>query len=188
MPLPKSLIKSLPNAITVLRLFLVPGVVWLLLDGHFKAAFWVFLLAGVLDGVDGALARLLDARSELGAWLDPLADKALLGATCLTMAATGLLPIWLVIIIVFRDLLIISGVLLTRVMGGAVTIRPLLISKVNTVMQIILVGVVLGEPALHLSGLGLSVIVIWMAAATTVASAAAYVYVWSRRVLYGQQG
>ncbi|KJS39276.1 MAG: CDP-alcohol phosphatidyltransferase [Rhodospirillaceae bacterium BRH_c57] len=177
------LVKNLPNAITVLRLFLVPAVVGLLLEGQAAAAFWLFLLAGVLDGVDGALARLLDARSELGAWLDPLADKALLGATCITMATTGLLPVWLVIIIVFRDLLIVCGVLLMHAMGTAVTIRPLLVSKLNTAMQIGLVGLVLAKPALTLPDVGVTAVVIWLTAATTVASAAGYVYVWARQML-----
>lgn len=188
MPLPDTLIKSIPNALTVLRLFLVPAVVWLLLEDQAAVAFWVFLLAGVLDGVDGALARLLDARSELGAWLDPLADKALLGATGITMAATGLLPIWLVIMIVFRDLLIVAGVLLLRLLGTVLAIRPLRISKVNTAMQIALVVVILGEPALGLPDLGQNEAVIWLAAATTVASAAAYVYVWARSALFRPPG
>lgn len=178
-----TLVKSLPNAITVLRLFLVPAVVWLLLDGQAAAAFWVFAAAGLFDAIDGALARLLDARSELGAWLDPLADKALLGATCLTMGATGALPPWLVIIIVFRDLLIVAGVVLLRVMGTAVTIRPLAVSKLNTAMQIALVAVVLAGPGLGLPTAGLVPPMIWLAAATTVASAAGYVYVWTRQML-----
>lgn len=182
-----ALLKSLPNAITVVRLFLVPAVVWLLLDGHGAAAFWVFVVAGLFDAVDGALARLLDARSELGAWLDPLADKALLGATCITMGATGLLPLWLVIIIVFRDLLIIAGVLLLRVMGTAVTIRPLAVSKLNTAVQIALVAVVLAEPGLGMATATLAPALvptmIFLTAATTVASAAGYVYVWARQVL-----
>ncbi|MGC2856706.1 CDP-alcohol phosphatidyltransferase family protein [Novispirillum sp. DQ9] len=180
---PATLVKSLPNAITVLRLFLVPAVVGLLLDGQGAAAFWVFIAAGLFDAVDGALARLLDARSELGAWLDPLADKALLGATCLTMGATGLLPAWLVIIILFRDLLIIAGVLLLRIMGTAVTIRPLAVSKVNTAVQIALVGVVLAEPALGLPTAVVVPAMVWLTVATTVASAAGYVYVWARQML-----
>lgn len=178
-----TLLKSLPNAITVLRLFLVPAVVWLLLDGRGAAAFWVFVVAGLFDAVDGALARLLDARSELGAWLDPLADKALLGATCLTMGATGQLPPWLVIIIVFRDLLIVAGVVLLRVMGTVVAIRPLAVSKLNTAVQIALVAAVLAEPGLGVPTGGLVPAMIWLAAATTVASAAGYVYVWARQVL-----
>lgn len=176
------MLKSLPNLITLLRLFLVPAVVWLLLIGEVGWAFWTFVIAGILDGVDGALARLLDARTELGAYLDPLADKALLGAAFITMGISGMLPIWLVVMVVFRDLLIVSGVMLLRQMDQPVTIRPLYVSKVNTTMQIILIGAVLAKPALGIPEFGLTPILIGLAAATTVISALGYVYVWARQV------
>lgn len=177
------MLRSLPNLITILRLFLVPVVIWLLLEEQVATAFWVFLAAGILDGVDGALARVLNARTELGSYLDPLADKALMDGVYITLGAIGLLPSWLVIMVVFRDVLIIGGVLLLGLVNGTVSMRPLIVSKLNTVMQIALAALVLAVPALGLDDRGAVAVLIWAVAATTVASAAAYVYVWTQRVL-----
>jgi len=172
---------TLPNAITLARLCAVPGAVWLIVQGRLDMAFWVFVAAGASDGLDGWLARVRNTRSRLGAILDPVADKALLVSTYVSLAAIGVLPDWLAILVVFRDLLIVGGVLLLYVLGEPPQIRPLMVSKVNTVAQIILAA-----GALLLAGYGwgdawaLEAMVVAVTA-TTIASGAAYVVQTARR-------
>lgn len=166
---------TLPNAITLGRLCAVPAAVWLMLQHRLDLAFLVFVGAGVSDAIDGWLARVMRARSLLGAILDPVADKALLVSVYVTLAAIGVLPDWLAILVVFRDLLIVGGVILLVVLGQPPTIRPLLVSKLNTVLQIGLAAL-----ALFLAGFGLKAewllqAMIWCVATTTFGSGAAYV-------------
>jgi cardiolipin synthase len=166
---------TLPNLITLARLFAVPAAVWLMLQHRLDIAFMVFVGAGVSDAVDGWLARVRNARSAIGALLDPIADKALLVSVYVTLAAIGVLPDWLAILVVFRDLLIVGGVIFLWVLGFPTRIRPLLVSKANTVAQIGLAAL-----ALLLAGFGLAAPLLleamtWLVAATTLASGAAYV-------------
>lgn len=127
----------LPNAFTLLRLACVPAAVWLILEGRLGAAFWVFVAAGATDAIDGFLARILDARSQMGSIMDPLADKCLLVSAYLTLAWTGHLPVWLVVLVVLRDVLIVAGATV-HFLSGTRSLRPLFVSKLNTVAQIIL--------------------------------------------------
>ena len=139
---------TIPNLITIGRLFLVPFTVWLIVAGEPVTAFWIFILAGVSDAVDGFLARQFNLRSELGAYLDPLADKVLLVSIYVTFAVLEEIPLWVTILVVSRDILIIGAVLL------AVDARPAdrnaparSVSKANTAAQIVLAGLVLGDLA-----------------------------------------
>ncbi|MBR0671940.1 CDP-alcohol phosphatidyltransferase family protein [Roseomonas soli] len=166
---------TLPNLITLGRLFAVPAAVWLMLQHRLDYAFLVFVGAGISDAVDGWLARVRNARSALGALLDPIADKALLVSVYVTLAAINVLPDWLAILVVFRDLLIVGGVILLWVLGVPTRIRPLMISKANTFAQLALAAL-----ALLLAGFGLQAptlleVAIWIVAVTTAASGAAYV-------------
>ena len=108
-------------------------------------AFVTFVLAGISDLLDGLLARLMKSQTTLGRFLDPLADKALLIAVFVTLGINNLIPSWLVILVVFRDVLILGGALLALLAGSTMSIKPLFVSKVNTLMQIILVVVLLAE-------------------------------------------
>ncbi|MGH6937519.1 CDP-alcohol phosphatidyltransferase family protein [Hypericibacter sp.] len=173
----------LPNLITLGRLLAVPLAVWLMLTDRLAAAFWLFLVAGISDAIDGYLARRLNARSEIGAYLDPLADKCLLVSSYVTLGHEGHIDVWLVILVVFRDVIIIGGAILYHTLTQSLTMQPLLISKLNTVLQIALIGVVLAELGL---GIGSAEITRWLSyavAASTLASGAAYVTVWGRRAL-----
>lgn len=164
---------NVANVITLGRLCLVPASVWLVLRGQTILALWLFVTAGVSDAVDGWLARR-NGPTALGALLDPVADKALLVSMYVTLAAIHALPDWLAILVVFRDIVIVGGVLAQSVLGMPVVIRPLMISKLNTVLQIVLVAV-----ALVHDGLGVSTpllpAMIWLVTASTLASGAAYV-------------
>ncbi len=174
----------LPNVITVLRLFLVPVIVWMIVADELLAAFVVFLFAGLTDAVDGFLARRFNWQTELGAYLDPVADKALLMSVYATLGFFGHLPAWLVILVISRDLLIIGAVMLSWLLGRAVEVRPLRISKVNTAMQIGLAVVVLGEGGLALGWPQIVEILIWTAGFTTALSAAIYLVDWMRRMAH----
>lgn len=172
---------TLPNLITLARLCAVPATIWLILHHRLDLAFWVFIGAGISDGVDGWLARVTNARSALGAMLDPVADKALLVSVYVTLAAIGELPDWLAMLVVFRDLLIVGGVVVLYLLGQPPIIQPLWISKLNTALQIALAAGALLLAGYRLdAGSALEVGVV-LVAATTLASGAAYVVQAARR-------
>jgi cardiolipin synthase len=164
---------NLANAITLGRICLVPAAVWLVLRGACFGAFWLFLAAGASDAVDGWVARRRGT-TAVGALLDPVADKVLLVSMYVTLAVIRVLPDWLAILVVFRDAVIVGGVLALSVLRMPVVIRPLLVSKLNTVLQIALVAVAL----LH-AGLGVSTVLlpvlIGLVTASTLVSGAAYI-------------
>jgi cardiolipin synthase len=141
---------NLPNLITIGRILLVPVTVWLIISGEFALAFVAFVMAGVSDGVDGYIARQFDQRTELGAYLDPIADKALLVSIYVSLGLLKFIPAWLVIMVVTRDVLIVGAVILSWVLGKPIIVAPSMASKVNTAGQIILAGVVLGVLGLEI--------------------------------------
>lgn len=163
-----------PNLITVARLCAVPVTIYLIIDGQFGAAFWLFIAAGVSDAVDGFLAKQFHARTVIGGYLDPLADKALLVSVYVTLGYQGHLAAWLVIMVVFRDALIVVGVLIGHALGHPFRLRPLLVSKVNTGLQIVLAGFALARLGLGVD-LGLVTPLVYLVAVSTFASGAAYV-------------
>lgn len=170
---------TIPNVITIARLFAVPVVVLLLLNGQFGWAFALFVAAGISDGVDGAIARHVPGQaSELGRLLDPIADKALLVSIFLVLAATGHAPMWLAIVVVSRDILIVGGVILSWLASKPVPIVPLFISKANTAAQIIYAAILLGDLGLAWQFGQIVDIMGWLVAALTLVSAAAYVRSW----------
>ena len=139
-------ILSIPNLITLGRILLVPIVVWAIATpGAMWIAFVLFVAAGVSDAVDGFLAKRFDMTTELGAYLDPLADKALIVSIYISLGINEAIPRWLVILVVSRDILIVGGIMLSWVMGNPLKIKPLLVSKLNTVAQIMFACVVLGS-------------------------------------------
>ncbi len=168
-----------PNVITFARLCAVPLAFWLVLEHRLDQAFFLFVAAGLSDAVDGWLARRYGGNA-IGALLDPVADKALLVTMYVTLAAVDALPPWLAILVVFRDLLIVGGVLILGFLGHPVIIRPLYISKLNTMFQIMLVAAILLKAGFGLSMPWVCEIMIWVVAATTLASGGAYVWVTAR--------
>ena len=168
-----------PNIVTFARLCAVPLAFWLVLEHRLDQAFFLFVAAGLSDAVDGWLARRYGGNA-IGALLDPVADKALLVTMYVTLAAVDALPAWLAILVVFRDLVIVGGVLILGVLGHPVVIRPLYISKLNTMFQIMLVAAILLQAGFGLSMPWVCEIMIWVVAATTLASGGAYVWVTAR--------
>jgi cardiolipin synthase (CMP-forming) len=169
---------NIPNTLTLARIVLVPLVVWLIITHENLAAFLLFLLAGLSDAADGYLAKRYGWRTELGAYLDPIADKALLVSIYVTLGFAGHLPAWLVIAVVSRDILIVGAVLLSWMLSRPMSLHPILVSKANTFSQIVLAGLVLAELGL---GLGLEELVevcVWITGALTILSAGAYFWAW----------
>lgn len=176
----RALVLTIPNAITLARLCAVPLAVWLMLQHRFQAAFWLFVAAGVSDAIDGLLARRLGTQSALGATLDPVADKALLVSVYVTLGMMGELPDWLVILVVFRDLMIVGGVLILYVLGAPPVMAPLYVSKLNTAAQIVLAALALGLRGFAVQWPLLLDVAIVVVAATTFVSGAAYMRRWVR--------
>lgn len=176
---------NLPNTITVLRIFAVPVVIYLILTGYLQAAFWIFLAAGISDAIDGYLARAWNQRTELGAYLDPIADKALLVSIFITLGLIHFIPIWLAIAVVSRDLMIVGAVILSWLLGHPVTIRPLMISKVNTVAQIGFAAFALGSAGFGFEASDLLMLTAYVTGVLTVLSAAAYLAAWMRHMAEG---
>lgn len=167
-------ILSVPNVITLARICAVPVLIWLIVTGRLEPAFWLFVAAGVSDAVDGIIARSFRARTKLGGYLDPIADKTLLVAIFVALGAEGLLPVWLVLLVVARDIIIVTGVSVLTLMKERLAMQPLWISKINTFAQIALASLVLAVAG---AGLDLQTFVaplVWVVAGTTAWSLVAY--------------
>lgn len=174
-------LRDLPNIISVLRLVAVAPVMYLLLAGEYGWALALFAAAGVSDGLDGYLAKRFDWRTRLGGILDPLADKALLVGCFLVLGWQGLVPVWLVIAVILRDLVIVTGAVVYNYRVEAVEAAPLPISKLNTVLQIVLVVMVIMAAGPFRLPEGLIETMIWACFATVVVSGAQYVWIWGRK-------
>lgn len=134
------------------------------------------------DGVDGFIARRYDQKSELGAYLDPIADKLLLVSLFVVLGVLKELPVWLVIVVVSRDIFIVGAVILGAVMGKPMEMRPLGVSKVNTAFQITLVAIILADSTFDFSLTGIRTILVWTVALLTAASATAYLVAWTKHM------
>jgi cardiolipin synthase len=176
------LFKSLPNLITVARLLLAPLVVLMIGSQRFAEAFLIFVIAGISDGVDGFIAKRFNLRTELGAYLDPLADKALLVSIYVTLAISGALPAAIAVLVVSRDLMILAAVVISWLLANPVEIRPVLVSKINTTAQIALAALVLGAKAYGLSPVPGLDVAVWIVAASTLASGGLYIGQWLRHM------
>ena len=180
---------SIPNLITLGRVILVPVVFWLLLTGELQAAFLAFVVAGISDAVEGFLAKRFNWETELGAYLDPIADKLLIVCIFIALGVTDRLPSWLVILVVSRDLLIVIAIVLSWLLNHPTPMKPIAISKINTVAQIVLAATVLADEAFHLLLKGPVLFLTWVTAALTLTSLAAYLRVWLRHMtLYESAG
>ncbi len=172
---------NLPNFLTLLRIAAVPLIVWLLMEGLSIWALWIFIAAGITDALDGFIAKQFDMETQLGQFLDPLADKVLLVSIYVTLGIEGTLASWLVILVVFRDVLIVGGAILFETMTHTLTMQPLMISKVNTAAQIVLAAVVMGRAGYGLDLGILPDILMGMTALLTVSSGLVYAIKWTKR-------
>lgn len=171
-------ITSAPNLISVGRLVFVPVIIALILDRRWTEVFACFVLAGLSDAVDGFIAKQFGLTSELGAYLDPLADKALLISIFIALAASAVIPAWLAILVVSRDVMIVGAVLVALLLGRPMAIRPLPISKANTTVQIAFAAGVLAAKAFTFDQGWTFTAALVAVSALTVASAGAYLARW----------
>lgn len=172
--------RDIPNLITVIRVLLVAPLVWYLSLERYGAALAVALVAGISDALDGFLAKRYGWESRIGGILDPLADKLLLVGSFIMLGLAGLIPVWLVVLALLRDLFIVVGAILFNILIEKVEPEPSLVSKVNTACQILLVlAVLLAQLIARMPG-GIVDGLVILTAATTLVSGAHYVWAWSR--------
>jgi len=171
---------TIPNIITIARLILVPVILLMILQERWEAAFGLFVVAGVSDAVDGVIARRFDMSSRFGAALDPVADKLLLVTIYVALTIAGVIPAWLTGLVVARDVLIVAAVVASWAKGRPLEIRPLLVSKLNTLAQIALAAAALAINAFRIEPGPFEPLALGIVAALTVASAGAYLVLWLR--------
>jgi cardiolipin synthase len=172
---------TLPNILTLVRILLVPFVVWRLMLLDISGAFWLFSLAALTDLLDGNLARLLDQRSVLGAWLDPIADKLMLLSTLFMLAWDAVLPMYLAIGVALRDLVILSGAAAYRRLTGGLEVRPTLTGKIATFMEFVLVALALANGALELGLTAHIPLLSQLALGLVILSGVRYVWLWTAK-------
>jgi cardiolipin synthase len=179
---------SIPNLITLGRILLVPVVVWAIASGEMRFAFLLFMVAAISDAVDGFLAKRFGMTTELGAYLDPLADKVLIVSIYLTLGFNGIIPRWIVILVVSRDIMIVGAILLSWLIDKPVTVKPLMVSKLNTAVQIIYAGLVLGSFGFALDAGWLLTLMMALVAVLTLLSVGFYVAEWVRHMNEAEAG
>ena len=160
----------------------MPVVVWAIASGEMRFAFLLFLVAAISDAVDGFLAKRFGMTTELGAYLDPLADKVLIVSIYITLGINGIIPRWIVILVVSRDIMIVGAILLSWLVDKPVTVKPLAISKYNTAAQIIYAGLVLAVFGFGFEAEWLLMFVMAMVAILTLLSVGFYVAEWVRHM------
>jgi len=173
---------SIPNLITLARILLVPVLVWAIASDQIRIAFGLFLAAGVSDAVDGFLAKRFGMATALGAYLDPLADKAMLVSIYVALALIGEIPLWLVILVVSRDIMIVSAVILSWLVDKPVQLKPHPVSKLNTVAQIALALLVLASRGFDFSADPVIAALMALVAVLTLLSVALYLAEWVRHM------
>jgi cardiolipin synthase len=173
---------SIPNLITLGRILLVPVVVWAIASGEMLFAFILFMVAAISDAVDGFLAKRFGMTTELGAYLDPLADKVLIVSIYVTLGINGIIPRWIVILVVSRDIMIVGAVLLSWLVDRPVTVKPLAVSKFNTAAQITYACLVLASFGFGFDAEWLLTLVMALVAVLTLLSVGFYVAEWVRHM------
>lgn len=171
--------KNIPNIISLFRLFSTPFIIWFILNNKMLTALILFIIAGISDVLDGFIARATNSHSFLGAYIDPIADKVLITSIYLLLGYKNLIPQWLIFPIIFRDIMIISGIAFSSIYKKrSLKIKPLFISKINTLLQIMLVIQILMFKALDITHINytkvLSIIVLF----TTITSGICYIKLW----------
>ena len=139
--------RAAPNLLTLMRLFIIPFLVIAILDGHYRTAFALFILAGISDALDGLLARMLRQKTTLGQYLDPIADKLLLSTLFVVLTHVGLMPQYVTVLVFSRDVGILLISTLLFVTSALRDFRPSLFGKLNTLVQIVTLVVVLFQKA-----------------------------------------
>ncbi len=173
---------SIPNIITLGRIILVPVIIWAIASNEMEIAFAIFVIAGVSDAVDGFLAKRFNMASELGALLDPLADKALLVSIYVALGIWGAMPRWIVILVVSRDIMIVSAVIVSWLFDKPVEIKPLMVSKLNTASQVALAALILASLGFGFKPMPYDVVLMGLVTIFTLGSVSLYLVEWVRHM------
>ena len=173
---------SIPNLITLGRILLVPVIVWSIASNQMEIAFAIFVIAGVSDAVDGFLAKRFNMASELGALLDPLADKALLVSIYVSLGIWGAVPRWIVILVVSRDIMIVGAVIVSWLFGKPIPMKPLMVSKLNTVAQVAFAALVLAALGFGFKSSPYDLILMGFETVLTLLSVSFYLVEWMRHM------
>jgi cardiolipin synthase (CMP-forming) len=173
---------SIPNIITLARILLVPIIVWAIASSQMEIAFAVFVVAGVSDAIDGFLAKRFNMTSELGALLDPLADKALLVSIYMALGIWGAIPRWIVILVVSRDIMIVAAVIISWLFDKPVPMKPLMVSKLNTVAQVAFAALVLASLSFGFHPAPYDLILMGFVTIFTLVSVSMYLVEWVRHM------
>src|SRR6201992_239958 len=168
--------------ITLGRILLVPIIIWAIASDQMALAFAVFVIAGVSDAVDGFLAKRFQMTTELGALLDPLADKALLVSIFIALGIWGAIPRWIVILVVSRDIMIVGAVIVSWLFDKPVAMKPSMVSKLNTVAQVAFAALVLGSLGFQFSSSPYDLILIILVTILTLSSVFLYLVEWIRHM------
>jgi len=166
---------NIPNALTVLRIILVPVIIICLIQGQYSSALFLFIIAGITDGLDGFFARILKQKSVLGSYLDPLADKALISSSFIALSVMGRIPAWLTVVVISRDFIILLGISVLTLLSIPFEVRPTLVSKMTTAFQLLSIFLVLLLSAytIQFDEKWISV-VFWLTALLTIVSGMGY--------------
>ena len=178
----------IPNLLSLARIGMVPWLVVLLQNQQYGLSFIVFIVAGLSDALDGFIAKRFNAQTYLGSLLDPLADKGLLVSSYIMLSVIGAIPFWLMVAVVFRDVIIVGGYLLMVLFFGSVKMEPLIVSKINTFTQIAYIVLVLGALAIQYDFHVIQAILNYVVLSTSVVSGLAYVYIWSIKATNTSEG
>jgi cardiolipin synthase len=173
---------SIPNIITLGRILLVPIIVWAIGSHQQMIAFVLFLAAGISDAVDGFLAKRFNMTSEIGALLDPLADKALLVSIYVALGIAGAIPVWIVILVVSRDIMIVGAVIVSWLLGKPVPLRPLMVSKLNTVAQVAFAALILAALGFDFAIAPFDILLMACVTVLTLLSVGFYLVEWARHM------
>ena len=173
---------SIPNIITLGRILAVPFIVWAIASNQMEIAFAIFVIAGVSDAIDGFLAKRFNMASELGALLDPLADKALLVSIYVALGIWGAVPRWIVILVVSRDIMIVGAVIVSWLFGKPIPMKPLMVSKLNTVAQVAFAALVLGSVGFGFEPRPYDLVLMVLVTIFTLLSVSFYLVEWARHM------
>ncbi|MDP3559547.1 MAG: CDP-alcohol phosphatidyltransferase family protein [Legionellaceae bacterium] len=177
-------IKILPNVLSLLRVAMIPPFLMLFFAKDYERALCLFFIMGVTDGLDGWLARRLDSQSWWGSFLDPMADKILVGCSFFSLAWVGMLPWWLVFLCFFRDITLLLGVLVWYWLLGRqmFCFKPTYLGKFNTCVQLLLVVCCITKLAILLPSSEWITVLIWVTATTTSATYCDYAWTWGKKL------
>ena len=173
---------NIPNIITLGRILAVPFIVWAIASNQMEIAFAIFIIAGVSDAVDGFLAKRFNMSSELGALLDPVADKALLVSIYMALGIWGAVPRWIVILVVSRDIMIIGAVIVSWLFGKPIPMKPLMVSKLNTVAQVAFAALILASLGFGFDSAPYDLVLMALVTIFTLLSVSFYLVEWARHM------